>query len=847
MLFVAFSAHNASGTLPNSTLDLRNPSDFAPLRSSRWLNGIWFTSLVLSLIVAFLCILLKQWLEEYNGRILAPFPSVRQWARRRTFYFDGLTDWGVPVFIALLPILLHVALFLFLAGLGVFLLPLDSANAIWLLTLTGCLAVFYVVSTILPFARPDCPSSTPMIRLLRTPLRILGLHVLMRISSLAASPDTGIPLDEDADRNEALSSARQCPRQTLAQLAVASRRAAMFITSRIILLIPSKLKFNMMETYWTLHRQFAARTTSAARPSMLGRDFSDVEQERLEGRALHWLITSRSTAEVVIVGFQAIGALLPSSHIVADLQKVDDIEGLMVRSLNAVYLPDKSGNVCSPADIARSIRSAKCLFDPLHAYGIVRSAARNHFRDAVVNCLHYDLPFLGDLENVWADDTRRSRVLMRLASSPPSPHPDCRPHFLLSTAMQTLHNSGVSLSIWLQLCRMLPLDRDLPIRDFVHMTNTLLPTLCHDACPLQERHSDRDCSIQCSYELLSEVVNNRESLALREEDARAGIDIILRYCKGHTVIAKELWVPLENSQLLVLVGSTFFQSHTMAFFRSGLVSLVCNLQDMAHCIQRSRGLPMWTAEWGQAVHAIITRALGLSPRARPVVEEISFRIMHAIVTMFNVQDPAHHISLLSTDNIDHLPLCLLLGGKSSAWELLISLPLADRHGKWLDMLASLLAASLGLAARAGKEVDAEFDTFIKSSYLVKRLLSLQDKSWTNLPPRITDEFLALVQHCNEVRSDWLEAVLQNALGSQDLECSRSARNAINTLRTVAARQGRCRKCHDARSTHVESAVGRLRLHVRNATQPRLSFAEARARWLGEARLRNDYDRGADPV
>ncbi|KZV86404.1 hypothetical protein EXIGLDRAFT_622038, partial [Exidia glandulosa HHB12029] len=66
-LFIALSTRNGSGAL-DQVLDLASPSDFAALGSSRWLNGLWFTSLVLSLIVAFLCILLKQWLEEYNSR-----------------------------------------------------------------------------------------------------------------------------------------------------------------------------------------------------------------------------------------------------------------------------------------------------------------------------------------------------------------------------------------------------------------------------------------------------------------------------------------------------------------------------------------------------------------------------------------------------------------------------------------------------------------------------------------------------------------------------------------------------------------------------------------------------------
>ncbi|EJD50451.1 hypothetical protein AURDEDRAFT_22759, partial [Auricularia subglabra TFB-10046 SS5] len=40
-------------------------ANFKALGSSRWINGLWFSSLVLSLAVALLSILSKQWLEEY--------------------------------------------------------------------------------------------------------------------------------------------------------------------------------------------------------------------------------------------------------------------------------------------------------------------------------------------------------------------------------------------------------------------------------------------------------------------------------------------------------------------------------------------------------------------------------------------------------------------------------------------------------------------------------------------------------------------------------------------------------------------------------------------------------------
>ncbi|KZV80822.1 hypothetical protein EXIGLDRAFT_659114, partial [Exidia glandulosa HHB12029] len=39
-----------------------------PGSTARWINGLWFTSLFFALAAAFLCILVKQWLDEYTAR-----------------------------------------------------------------------------------------------------------------------------------------------------------------------------------------------------------------------------------------------------------------------------------------------------------------------------------------------------------------------------------------------------------------------------------------------------------------------------------------------------------------------------------------------------------------------------------------------------------------------------------------------------------------------------------------------------------------------------------------------------------------------------------------------------------
>lgn len=95
--------------------------------SARWINGLWFGSLALSLVVALLSILVKQWLDEYSGRMASSSKNFQHWSRRRAFYFAGVQDWNLASIISILPVLLHLALFMFFGGLVVLLWSIDRA------------------------------------------------------------------------------------------------------------------------------------------------------------------------------------------------------------------------------------------------------------------------------------------------------------------------------------------------------------------------------------------------------------------------------------------------------------------------------------------------------------------------------------------------------------------------------------------------------------------------------------------------------------------------------------------------------------------------------------------------
>ncbi|KAF9062901.1 hypothetical protein BDP27DRAFT_1480341, partial [Rhodocollybia butyracea] len=151
MLFRAGENNTALSQVP-----LTNTA-FSPANSDLWVNGLWFTSLAIALSVALFAVLAKQWLRQYMSIITG---SPRERAFIRQFRFDGLKKWRVQAFIVKLPILLHLSLILFLAGLVVFLVPLSITMAYTTGAITILVVILYFTATVLPLLTIQCSYRT---------------------------------------------------------------------------------------------------------------------------------------------------------------------------------------------------------------------------------------------------------------------------------------------------------------------------------------------------------------------------------------------------------------------------------------------------------------------------------------------------------------------------------------------------------------------------------------------------------------------------------------------------------------------------------------------------------------
>ncbi|KAI0257918.1 hypothetical protein BC834DRAFT_976314 [Gloeopeniophorella convolvens] len=150
---------NSSSSIPLPSLP--DPSSFSPPSSAIWVNILWFLSLVISLTCALLATLLQQWARRYLRLTRSPV-TLHKRARIRSFFKEGVDKLYLPVVVEALPGLLHISVFLFFAGLVVFLSDISKPVFKAILSCICASAGLYVCATLMPLFRYDSPYYTPL-------------------------------------------------------------------------------------------------------------------------------------------------------------------------------------------------------------------------------------------------------------------------------------------------------------------------------------------------------------------------------------------------------------------------------------------------------------------------------------------------------------------------------------------------------------------------------------------------------------------------------------------------------------------------------------------------------------
>lgn len=146
--------------VPSTPLVLESKPQFASDLSARWINSLFFVSLILSLAAALFGILIKQWLRHYMTWN-SPLSPPRENVLVRQFRLEAWELWDVTIVVSMALALLEIAMTLFLVGIIILLWTLDSIVAICVTVASSVFLLAQAVVTVLPIVFRRCPYRTP--------------------------------------------------------------------------------------------------------------------------------------------------------------------------------------------------------------------------------------------------------------------------------------------------------------------------------------------------------------------------------------------------------------------------------------------------------------------------------------------------------------------------------------------------------------------------------------------------------------------------------------------------------------------------------------------------------------
>jgi len=205
-----FLVRAIGGLKPNSSelllaqisLQLAQPPDVAsiplpdvvfppPTRLDIAVNVLWTLSLGLSLTCALSAILAQEWMQEYVYYSQCHnTPSTR--ARIRAYLFDGLRGYHLDKVISAIPLLLHLAILLFGAGLITCFFTFNNVVAYTALVAYAIAGTLYLLLTISPLISLASPFKTPISNFLWRLMQLIwfhALHITQNVMS-CTSPDS---------------------------------------------------------------------------------------------------------------------------------------------------------------------------------------------------------------------------------------------------------------------------------------------------------------------------------------------------------------------------------------------------------------------------------------------------------------------------------------------------------------------------------------------------------------------------------------------------------------------------------------------------------------------------------
>jgi hypothetical protein len=149
----------------NSSLGAYVPPEFSPPEYIVVVNGLFYASLGVMLLAAFIAMLIKSWVREFD-RGLQAMSMPEQRAKTREFRYLGIERWKLPEMVGILPSLIQISLFLFAIGLVLFLFYISIPSFCITTAIFGVGVLFHATTTSISVFVTSSPFHSPLSRTL---------------------------------------------------------------------------------------------------------------------------------------------------------------------------------------------------------------------------------------------------------------------------------------------------------------------------------------------------------------------------------------------------------------------------------------------------------------------------------------------------------------------------------------------------------------------------------------------------------------------------------------------------------------------------------------------------------
>jgi hypothetical protein len=147
----------------NSSLGPYVPLDFSPPEHIVIVNALFYASLGVMILAAFIAMLIKSWVREFD-RGLRAMSLPEQRAKTREFRYLGMGRWRLPEMVGILPLLIQISILLFSIGLALFLFHISTPSFGVTTAILAVGILYYAMTTSISVVVTSSPFHSPLSR-----------------------------------------------------------------------------------------------------------------------------------------------------------------------------------------------------------------------------------------------------------------------------------------------------------------------------------------------------------------------------------------------------------------------------------------------------------------------------------------------------------------------------------------------------------------------------------------------------------------------------------------------------------------------------------------------------------